>query len=96
MNTWRGAGRYWAVEGWDILSETLTLPTLVPTPRVAEVLRLHPTTVLRLCAAGELPRVTVNHHERYIRRDDLVSFILRRAYADAGLALLEALLADAA
>lgn len=94
VNTWRGAGRYWSDEGLDILLTVIRLPELVPTPKVAGVLRLHPTTVLRLCQSGKLPRVTGTYHRRYVRRADLVQFVLARAYADAGLALLEALNAD--
>lgn len=92
VNAWRQQGRRWSAEAQGIWREALTLPEDVPVAQVRDVLGLGKEAVNRLIVKGTLPCHPLTGRRRYVRKTDLVTFIVARAAQDAGLPVLQALI----
>ncbi|CPW94761.1 HNH endonuclease signature motif containing protein [Mycobacteroides abscessus] len=95
VNTWRGAGLHWRRDYRDMLIRVALYPAadgLIRLNRVGDVMGTHPRILRRPLRDGELEQVVVNHNQRYVRKTDLIDFIVARAAEDAGLPVVQALI----
>jgi hypothetical protein len=88
VNMWRGKGHRWAQSAEQLIHRVVSEPTLIRMSDVAGVLGMGGKTVRRMVASGELPQIVHGHHNRYVRRDDLLRLIVSRATEDAWGAVL--------
>lgn len=95
VNTWRGVGLHWRRDYRDMLIRVALHPTangLIRLNTVGDVLGTSPRILRRPLRDGELEQVVVNHNQRYVRKSDLIDFIVARAAEDAGLPVVQALI----
>ena len=100
-NLWRAHGIRWSERYQGDIRRVLSHPSPSMSRNVAaSLLNVHKDTIRVAIRAGELRETPVAVHNAWepaalISRDDLACFVLRRAYEDAGLPVLEALIAQA-
>lgn len=101
VNTWRAKGHRWSVVYQPVLRRVMTHPhPLVTRSEAQRLVGLSEAAVRRAIRTQELSesdqfRAGRHRPAALISRDDLACFVLRRAYEDAGLPVLEALIAQA-
>lgn len=92
VNAWRQQGRRWSDEAQGIWRQALTLPEDIPVADVRALLGLSKESVNRLIVKGTIPCHPPTGRRRFVRRADLIDFIVHRAAEDAGVPVLEALI----
>lgn len=106
VNTWRGQGQFWSRDMQTLIRRVLFATGDIDTsiftaPAVQQLLNLGPSSVKRACGTGELRAYKGDGLDKrrhspqwHIPRDALIDFIIARAAEDAGVPVLEALIAE--
>jgi len=93
VNTWRGSGVHWKRDFRGMILALIAHPEpMIRMSAVAPIIGVQARVLRRAVEGGELPQVVLNHHHRYVRKTDLIDFIINRATEDAGAPVLRALI----
>lgn len=95
VNAWRGTGIHWRRDYREMLARVALHPAadgLIRMRDVGALIGVQSRIMRRAVHDGELSQVVINHRERYIRKTDLIDFIVRRAAEDAGATVARALI----
>ncbi|MBN7481011.1 HNH endonuclease signature motif containing protein [Mycobacteroides abscessus] len=95
VNSWRASDLHWRRDYRDMLIRVALCPAadgLIRMRDVGPLIGIQTRIMRRAVSEGELAQVFVNHRERYVRKTDLITFIISRAAEDAGAPVARALI----